>query len=67
MIEENNQNGNKPKKIKIIQGNSKDLNISNVKDRLIIEKPEENIKQNIVIPENVETPEEKSDNNSYNQ
>ena len=44
MIEENNENERKPKKIEIVKGNSKDLNISNVKDSLIIEKPEE--KQN---------------------
>ena len=40
MIEENNENERKPKKIEIVKGNSKDLNISNVKDSLIIEKPE---------------------------
>ena len=44
MIEEINENEHKPKKIEIVKGNSKDLNISNVKDSLIIEKPEENKK-----------------------
>ena len=52
MIEENNENERKPKKIEIVKGNSKDLNISNVKDSLIIEKPEEKQNQNIIIPEN---------------
>ena len=59
MIEENNENERKPKKIKIIKGNSKDLNISNVKDSLIIEKPEEKQSQNIIIPENVDSQDEK--------
>ncbi len=55
MIEENNENERKPKKIEIVKGNSKDLNISNVKDSLIIEKPEEKQNQNIIIPENVDS------------
>lgn len=55
MIEESNQNEHKPKKIEIVKGNSKDLNISNVRDNLIMEKPEENQKQNIIIPENVDS------------
>ena len=59
MIEENNVNERKPKKIEIVKGNSKDLNISNVKDSLIMEKPEENQKQNIIIPENVDSQDEK--------
>ncbi len=42
MIEETNSDERKPKKIEIIKGNPKDLNISNVKDSLIMEKPEEN-------------------------
>lgn len=42
----------KKKKIEIVQGNSKDLNISEVKDNLTFEKPEENKKENIIIPEN---------------
>ena len=46
MIEENSQDEHKPKKIEIVKGNSKDLNISNVRDSLIMEKPEENQKQN---------------------
>ena len=49
--EENNE---KRKKIEIIQGTSKDLNISEVKDNLTFEKPEENKKENIIIPENQE-------------
>lgn len=59
MIEETNSDERKPKKIEIIKGNPKDLNISNVKDSLIMEKPEENQKQNIVIPENVDSQDEK--------
>ena len=49
--EENNE---KRKKIEIVQGTSKDLNISEVKDNLTFEKPEENKKGNIIIPENQE-------------
>ncbi len=49
--EENNE---KRKKIEIVQGTSKDLNISEVKDNLTFEKPEENKKENIIIPENQE-------------
>lgn len=59
MVEENNQEERKPKKIEIVKGNSKDLNISNVRDNLIMEKPEENQKQNIIIPENVNSEDEK--------
>lgn len=59
MIEENNENERKPKKIEIVKGNSKDLNISKVKDSLIIEKPEEKQSQNIIIPENVDSQDEK--------
>lgn len=59
MIEENNENERKPKKIEIVKGNSKDLNISNVKDSLIIEKPEEKQSQNIIIPESVDSQDEK--------
>ncbi len=59
MIEENDKNERKPKKIEIVQGNSKDLNISNVRDSLIMEKPEETPKQNIIIPENVNSKDEK--------
>ena len=58
MIEEKVQEKRKQKKIEIIRGNSKDLNISNVKDSLIIEKPEENKKDNIVIPETVNSSDE---------
>ena len=59
MIEENNENERKPKKIEIVKGSSKDLNISNVKDSLIIEKPEEKQNQNIIIPESVDSQDEK--------
>ena len=59
MIEEKSQEDRKPKKIEIIKGNSKDLNISNVKDSLIMEKPEENQKQNIIIPEDVDSQDKK--------
>lgn len=58
MIEENSENERKPKKIEIVKGNSKDLNISNVKDSLVIEKPEEKPNQNIIIPENVDSSDE---------
>ena len=58
MIEEKGQEKRKQKKFEIIRGNSKDLNISNVKDSLIIEKPEENKKDNIVIPETVNSSDE---------
>ena len=66
MIEENNENERKPKKIEIVKGNSKDLNISNVRDSLIMEKPEENQKQNIIIPENVDSQDLKEDNSNNN-
>lgn len=59
MIEENNENERKPKKIEIVKGSSKDLKISNVKDSLIIEKPEEKQNQNIIIPESVDSQDEK--------
>ncbi len=59
MIEENNENERKPKKIEIVKGTSKDLNISNVKDSLIIEKPEEKQNKNIIIPESVDSQDEK--------
>lgn len=50
-IEENN---NKPKKITIVEGNSKDLNISPVQDNLTFEVTEEKKidENNIVIPQN---------------
>ena len=50
MYEEENKE--KKKKIEIVKGDSKDLNISEVKDSLNFEKPEENKKKNIIIPEN---------------
>lgn len=61
MIEENNVNEKNPKKIEIVKGNPKDLNISNVKDSLIMEKPEENENQNIVIPENINSQDSNED------
>ena len=69
MIEENNQNENKPKKIEIVKGNSKDLNISEVRDNLVLENPKERINnQDIIIPENIEnnteTPKEHSSEDS---
>ncbi len=65
MIEENNQNENKPKKIEIVKGNSKDLNISEVRDNLVLENPEERRNnQNIIIPENIENNTETSNENS---
>ncbi len=53
MIEENNEQ--REKKIEIIQGSSKDLQISDVKDSLTFEKPEQQKKDNIIIPENTDT------------
>lgn len=52
MYEEENKK--ERKKIEIVQGNGKDLNISEVRDNLSFEKPEENKKKNIIIPENQE-------------
>ena len=47
-------NENKDKKIKIVKGHSKDLEISDVKDNLTFEVHDNNTKKNgdIVIPEN---------------
>lgn len=52
--EKNEKNENKPKKIKIVEGNSKDLNISPVQDNLIFEVTEDKKidEKNIVIPQN---------------
>lgn len=54
LVEENNFNDEKKeKKIKIIQGDSKELNISSVKDNLNFEVDNsKEKKQNIIIPEN---------------
>ena len=54
IVEENNFNDEKKeKKIKIIQGDSKELNISSVKDNLNFEVDNsKEKKQNIIIPEN---------------
>lgn len=51
-MEEKNFNTNKNKKIKIVQGNGKDLDISGVKDNLSfeIESEENKTKKNIIIP-----------------
>lgn len=64
MIEENGENEKKPKKIEIIKGNSKDLNISEVRDNLVIERPEETQKQTIVIPESIEHNDSDDSNNN---
>lgn len=56
MLEE--KDGNKNKKIEIIKGSSKDLNISEVRDNLTFENHKENQKENIVIPEILNTNEE---------
>lgn len=60
MLEEKNEIEENKKKLKIIKGSSKDLQISDVKDNLTFEKPEEAKKSNIIIPENVD------DNNDNN-
>ncbi len=54
LVEENNFNDEKKeKKIKIIQGDSKELNISSVKDNLNFEVDNsKEKKQNIIIPKN---------------
>ncbi len=63
MLEEKD-NEKKPQKIEIVKGNSKDLNISEVKDNLVLESPEENIKQNIIIPENINQADNSNENNN---
>lgn len=63
MLEEKD-NEKKPQKIEIVKGNSKDLNISEVKDNLVLESPEENIKQNIIIPENINQTDNSNENNN---
>lgn len=57
MIEENDKKKNK--KIEIVKGNSKDLEISDVKDNLNFEKPNDSKKGKIIIPENVNSDDEK--------
>ena len=54
MLEEKDEKKENEKKFKIVKGSSKDLQISDVKDNLTFEKPEENKKNNIIIPENVD-------------
>lgn len=54
MLEEKDEKKKNEKKFKIVKGSSKDLQISDVKDNLTFEKPEENKKNNIIIPENVD-------------
>lgn len=56
MLEEKDENKNK--KIEIIKGSSKDLNISEVRDNLTFENHKENQKENIVIPEILNADEE---------
>lgn len=58
MFEENEEK----KRIKIVKGNSKDLNISEVRDNLTFENHRDNQKENIVIPETLIS-EEENDNN----
>ena len=60
MLEEKDEKKENEKKLKIVKGSSKDLQISDVKDNLTFEKPEENKKNNIIIPENVD---DTNDNN----
>lgn len=60
MLEEKDEKKENEKKFKIVKGSSKDLQISDVKDNLTFEKPEENKKNNIIIPENVD---DTNDNN----
>lgn len=54
MFEENEEK----KRIKIVKGNSKDLNISEVRDNLTFENHKDNQKENIVIPETLINEEE---------
>ncbi len=43
----------KSKKIKIVSGDGKDINISDIKEHLDIEKPEKKVeKEKIIIPNN---------------
>lgn len=56
MLEEKYEN--KKKKIEIVKGSSKDLNISEVRDNLTFENPKDSKKENIVIPETLDTQEE---------
>lgn len=56
MIEEKDEN--QKKKIEIVRGSSKDLNISDVRDNLTFENPKDDKKENIIIPENLNTDDE---------
>lgn len=58
MLEEKDESKNK--KIEIIKGSSKDLNISEVRDNLTFENHKENQKENIVIPEILNADEEEN-------
>lgn len=49
------------KKIEIVSGNGKDLNISPVYDHIDIQKPKEKGKKKIIIPENKKEKYEKKD------
>ncbi len=51
MVEEKDENVEK-KKIEIVKGNSKDLQISDVKDNLSFEVHKNDTKGKIIIPEN---------------
>ncbi len=48
---------NDEKKFEIVQGNSKDLNFSEVKDNLTIEEHQNNVKKNgeVIVPEEQDT------------
>ena len=59
-MKEKDEKKENEKKFNIVEGSSKDLQISDVKDNLTFEKPEENKKNNIIIPENVD---DTNDNN----
>lgn len=60
MLEENDKDKNK--KIEIVKGSSKDLNISEVRDNLTFENHKSNKKENIVIPETLNTDNEDEEN-----
>ena len=64
-MEENNDDLKKDQKIEIVKGNSKDLNISDVKDSLTFEVHHNDTRKNgeVIVPENLkDKPNEESDN-----
>ena len=65
-MEENNGDIREDKKIEIVKGNSKDLNISDVKDNLTFEVHHNDTRKNgeVIIPENLK---DKTDSESDNQ